>query len=68
MNFLDRNPVELAQLDHLVDLELEAEREAECGSRLTQFRQPAKVCRLPAGHGGVCGWALAPAGEAKGER
>jgi hypothetical protein len=57
MNFLDRNPVELAQLDHLVDMELEAERELQCGSRLSQLGAPTKVCNLPVGHEGTCSWA-----------
>jgi hypothetical protein len=53
---LGQEAPELAALDAWVDAELCPP--PECGSRLVQFRKEPKVCRLPAGHGGVCGWAL----------
>jgi len=43
--------------DRAMELELLADQVVECRSRLTS-RGEVKVCRLPAGHRGVCEWAM----------
>jgi hypothetical protein len=45
------------QFDRAMEAELLIGHVPECGSRLLQVGMPAKVCRLPAGHGGRCEWA-----------
>jgi hypothetical protein len=57
VTLLDLDP-RVAAFDEAMEAELLVGHVPECGSRLIQFRKEPKVCRLPAGHGGVCGWAL----------
>ena len=46
--------------DRAMELELLADQVVECRARLTS-RGEVKVCRLPAGHRGVCEWAMTEA-------
>jgi hypothetical protein len=63
VSLLELDP-RVAAFDEAMEAELLVGHVPECGSRVLQVGVPAQVCRLPAGHGGRCSWALrAPAGE-----